>query len=292
MAESGALDANFDRLWDYGDPGASERRFRKLLPAAERGANRGLHIELLTQIARSLGLQQRFDEAHAMLDRAETMLAGETKPEMERARIRYWLERGRVLNSSGERERADGCFRQAWEAARRAGEDFHAVDAAHMLAITAPDWNLAALAAAEASDQPRARGWLGSLYNNIGWTHHAAGDFDAGLEMFRKALAWQEQNGTPEMVRVARWCVARGLRSLGRVEVALAEQEALLVESEAAGEEPGYTYEEIGECLLALGRAEEARPYFARAYQALGNDPWLQRDEPERIRRWQELAAR
>jgi hypothetical protein len=109
--------------------------------------------------------------------------------------------------------------------------------------------------------------------------------------MFRKALEWQQQNGKPERVRVARWCVARALRSLGQLEHALAEQQALRREGEAAGEQPGYTYEEIGECLLALDRAEEARPYFALAYRALGSDPWLLRDEPQRVRRWQEIAA-
>lgn len=43
----------------------------------------------------------------------------------------------------------------------------------------------------------------------------------------------------------------------------------------ALGEASGFTFEEIGECLLALGRADEARPYFAQACAALSNDAWL-----------------
>jgi len=46
-------------------------------------------------------------------------------------------------------------------------QNFYAIDAAHMLAITAPaeqqlEWNLRALALAEQSPQPRARGIVGS----------------------------------------------------------------------------------------------------------------------------------
>ena len=47
---------------------------------------------------------------------------------------------------------------------------------------------------------------------------------------------------------------------------ALAEQQALAAELEAEGEVDGYVDEELAECLLALGRGDEARPYFSRAY--------------------------
>ena len=54
--------------------------------------------------------------------------------------------------------------------------------------------------------------------------------------------------------RIARWCVARCLRSLDRTEEALAEQQALAAELEAIGETDAYVAEEIAECLSALGR--------------------------------------
>jgi hypothetical protein len=47
----------------------------------------------------------------------------------------------------------------------------------------------------------------------------------------------------------------------------------------------------MGECLLLLNRAAEARPYFARAYAVLSQDPWLAENEPERLRRLKELGA-
>jgi hypothetical protein len=83
--------------------------------------------------------------------------------------------------------------------------------------------------------------------------------------------------------RIARWCVARCLRSLGCVGEALAEQRALAADLEAAGEVDGYIDEEIGECLLALGRDDEARPFLGRAYAELSGDAGLQADKPERL---------
>jgi len=81
------------------------------------------------------------------------------------------------------------------------------------------------------------------------------------------------------------------LRSLGRVEEALTLQQELLREFEALGEQDGYVYEELAECLAALGRDDEARPYFARAYEALSRDPWLADSEPARLERLRTLGA-
>jgi tetratricopeptide (TPR) repeat protein len=283
---------DFDRLWDYDHPGETERRFRELLPQATASGNTAYLAELLTQIARTLGLQQNFNEAHRVLDQVDAMLAdGQARP-----RIRYLLERGRALNSSGSPDQARPLFVEAWEQAQQAGEDALAVDAAHMVAIVekgqaALDWNLKALHLAETSSQARARKWLGSLYNNIGWTYHDMGQYGVALDVFQKALRQRETDGDAAAIRIARWCVARTLRSLGRVDEALDMQQALLEEATAAGEKPGYTYEELGECLLLLGRQAEAGPYFALAYEVLSQDPWLARDEPERLNRLKDLSA-
>jgi predicted negative regulator of RcsB-dependent stress response len=85
--------------------------------------------------------------------------------------------------------------------------------------------------------------------------------------------------------RIATWCVARTLRSLGRVDEALSKQMALKDEEESAGEKDGFVFEEIGECLLVLNRAEEARPYFSKAYEILTEDTWLVEQEPDRLAR-------
>jgi hypothetical protein len=54
----------------------------------------------------------------------------------------------------------------------------------------------------------------------------------------------------------------------------------------------GFVFEEIGECLLALQRGEEAKPYFAKAYEVLSQDVWLVKNEPDRITRLKQLGGR
>src|SRR5262249_27277867 len=137
---------DFDALWDYERPEDTERAFRDLLAQAEASGDGGYLAELLTQVARTQGLQRQFDAAHATLDEAERRL----EPAMQRARVRYLLERGRVHNSSGQPEAARPFFHEAWELAQAAGEDFYAVDAAHMLGIANPpaeqlEWSRKAL---------------------------------------------------------------------------------------------------------------------------------------------------
>lgn len=68
-------------------------------------------------------------------------------------------------------------------------------------------------------------------------------------------------------------------------------QKELLKEWEESGEEMnGYVYEELGECLYSLKHTKEAQKYFALAYQFLSKDPWLSRDEPERLARLKKLG--
>jgi tetratricopeptide (TPR) repeat protein len=200
------------------------------------------------------------------------------------------LERGRVFNSSKSADQARPLFLRAWEIASTAGQDFYAIDAAHMLGIVEPPdaqpaWNLKALALAEKSAEPRARKWLGSLYNNIGWTYHDQGQVEQALATFEKALAWRMEQGQEREIRIARWCVARALRSLGRLDEALTIQREL-----ASGDHDGYVDEEIAECLLTLGQGEETRPYFAAAYEKLSSDRWLAENEPARLARLKSLA--
>lgn len=284
---------DFDALWNYSDPAETEAKFRALLPNAEDHPDPEYHVQLLTQIARTLGLQRKFEEAHVLLDKVESLLTEQTPA----ARVRYLLERGRAYNSSGKKERANPLFVEAWDRARELGADFHAVDAAHMVAIAETgeaglEWNMTAIEYAEQSEDERARGWLGSLYNNTGWSYHDLGAFEKALDLFERALAFREQQGNPANIRIARWCIARCLRSLGRVDEALQIQLALLEEARQAGSPDGYTHEELGELLILTGQVEQARPHFAAAYATLSQDPWLVENEPERLARLQDLGEK
>ena len=278
-------------LWDFGDPAESERRFRALLARVEEDAEAAAIVR--TQVARAQGLQRRFDDAHRTLDAVETM------PSTRGARVavRMDLERGRIFRSAGDPEKARLHFAAAFERAGEAGEDALAVDAAHMMALVETDpalhatWNERALTLAEGSTDPLARRWRASLLNNLGWTRHGEGRFEEALDLFTRALAARESMGDAGSIRVARWCVARALRSLGRVAEALAAQQALEAEIAAAGAPAdGFVCEEIAECLVALGRPGEAKPWFARAHAELAKDPWFVDAEPARLARLLEAS--
>jgi len=281
---------DFDALWDYSRPNQPEAKFRQaLLHIAEDDS---AFLELLTQIARAQGLQRKFEKAHHTLDQVERRLGDSAS----RANVRYLLERGRVFNSSAHPDEARPLFEQALESAKQISEDFYAVDAIHMLAIISPpaqslDLNLQAIQMAESSSQEKAQNWLGSLYNNTGWSYHDLGDYASALEIFEKAEDWQRSKGRVNETRIAVWSVARALRSLNRVTEALSNQMALRDEFETAGEVDGFVFEEIGECLLALKRGDEAQPYFAKAYEVLSRDEWLAEKESGRLMRLKELGV-
>ena len=192
---------------------------------------------MLTQIARTHSLRRQFGEAHALLDEVEPQLGGAGPA----PRTRYLLERGRTFNSAGDKARAAGLFRQAWETASAARLEGLAVDAAHMLAIVEPPasaavWTQRGVEVARASTDAKARGLLPALLNNHAWNLHDDARYDEALLAFREAeTAWHATGRQPQG-RIATWSVAHCLRSLQRYEEALQLQLRLEQEWQVAGE--------------------------------------------------------
>ena len=283
---------DFDKLWNYNEPAETEHKFRGVLASTNALEKPEYQLELRTQLARTLGLQQKFEDAHAVLDQIEQELT----PAYPVAKIRYLLERGRTHNSSGKKEESLALFMEAWELGVEVKADFYPVDAAHMLGIAAKQdqqlpWNEKAMKLAENSPDKRAQGWLGSLYNNIGWTYHDMQEYEKALAVFLKALDWRTAHEQVIETQIARWCVARTQRSLGNIDQALAMQFDLQKEKQAAGQdEDGYVSEEIAECLTLQGKPAEAAPYFLRAWTLLSQDIWLKQNEAERLERLKTLA--
>lgn len=281
-----------DALWEFDHPDESEARFRgeaARFPARSREAD-----EAATQVARAQGLQRHFEAADKTLDALRDGL--EAQP--TRVRVRYLLERGRRENSSGHADAALTWFESALAAAkddRLPGADYYRIDALHMLAIASPperqlDWHRQALAAADAATDARARGWRGSLLHNLGWTMHEQGDFAAALAYWQEALAAREAAHDVPRIRIARWTVARGLRSLGRLGEAEAMQRALADELEAAQTPDGYVFEELAEIALAHGDRAAAQPWAAKALAILGEDAGLRANDAARLARLAAIA--
>lgn len=284
---------DFNAMWDYNNPAATEIKFREILPQAITSGNKDYLAQLLTQIARTYSLRLKFDGAHIILDEVETMLT----PDIPSAKIRYLLERGRTYNSAKQPEKAISFFKEAFDDSLSHHEDFYAVDAAHMMGIAEKGedslkWNNRAIELAELSQDIRTKRWLGSLLNNTGWTYHDMGQYDKAMELFKKCLKWHEERNTGRGYRIAKWTVARTLRSQAKYQEALENQKNLLTEIEENNyDSDGYVYEEIGENMYALGQKEDAKFYFVKAYEMLSKDEWLIANEKDRLDRIKRLSV-
>jgi tetratricopeptide (TPR) repeat protein len=271
--------------WDYSKPAETERKFREILSVAREAEDRDYLVQLLTQIARTRVFQGDYEGAHKLLDEADDILTEECTV----GQVRSILERGRVYSSSGEVEIGGSLFLKAFVQSFKSARLFYAVDAIHMLAIIskpedAIQWNDLALSIIEDSTDERVQDWRGSLYNNIGWSHYETGNFESAVSYFEKSLAYRNEKKQPRRARSAKWAIGRALRAQERLEEALTVQQELMKEYEEEGiDEDGLTSEEIGECLWALGKTEEARPYLTRAYEKLSKVTGLAEAQSDRI---------
>ena len=270
---------DIDALWHYDNPTLSEEKFRAALDTVQ-GVER---LELQTQIARTYSLRKQFDEAHTILDEVEKQLEESTP----KATIRYLLERGRAYNSSGKVDIARQHFIDAWEKGQEPELTGLAVDAAHMVAITHGGsaegiaWNQKAIALAESSSDPKAKGLLAALFNNVAWDLFDLGRSEEALGYFRKAESAWEARARPKNIHIAKWSVARCLRSLEK------HQEALTIlfdlEEKSQGTHNGFVYEELAENLLILDDQDKAQNYAQKAYDILKEDTWFVKNESKRL---------
>ncbi len=184
--------ATLDEIWDFDDAVRSEERIRVEL---ERGGpyDGVERAELKTQLARAIGLQERYDDAAELLIEVEA----EEAPVVI---ARILLESGRILTSAGNPEDAAPLFLRSAEIAAETGLTFLQIDALQMLAISTPSnaehWTTKAVELAEASTDPRTQRWLISLHSNLGWNYLDDSEFDEALAEFAEAVRWAELVGT------------------------------------------------------------------------------------------------
>ena len=182
-----------DELWDFSDPAGSEQRFA--VEEASASNTDSERAEIVTQRARALGLQQRFEDGHALLDSLGD-------PADAVVMTRMALERGRLLNSGRRQVDAVPEFETAARTAESGGLLFLQIDALHMLAIAdgtrSSKWAAQAIDLALAAPDDRTRRWLISLYNNLGWSHFDAGRLNEALTAFQQAQDWAERVGSEQ----------------------------------------------------------------------------------------------
>ena len=236
-----------DRLWDFGDTAASEERFREAADDDSHPAH--VRAVMTTQLARAVGIQGRADEALALLDEVGSRGIPSDDPERDAAevRARVSIERGRILAASDRRAEAVPELTRGVREAALAGSNFLVLDALHMLALNdeghEEEWAAEGLDVLAGSRDPRVLRWGVALHNNLGWTMHDSGRAEAALAEFQLAVDAADRYGTTQQQHVARWSVARCLRTLGRNDEALELQREL---ARARPDDP-YVQSELAE---------------------------------------------
>lgn len=283
---------DFDRMWDFQDPAGSEQRFNELLLIADRDGNVSYKAQLYSQIARAQGMQGKFDEAHENLNKADKLIT----PINTLAKTRILLERGRLYNSSGKTELSKPLFMKAIEISNKNKLDVMTIDAIHMMGIVdKPEnqmkWNFQAMDVAEKSEDQRVKGWLGPLYNNMGWSYYDLGDYENAQIMFEKSLDFRESIADQQGIRIAKWTIGHLYRIIDKIDKALSIQLALEEEINT-NELPkdGYVLEELAELYNIKGEEEISKKYYKEAWEILSTDRWLLANESERLDRLKMMA--
>lgn len=218
--------------WNFGDPTESRAIFESLLPTLD---DRQEYLDVVAQIARTYSLKGENENC------LETM-----KPVWDeglklggRAAASLMLEAARAYRGMGMIDKA----RQGFDDVAQTGPEDLRVDALHMLALIAEGdqvdfFNQQAITLAKTSKDEWAKRWIGSLYNNMGWSRFEAGDFDEALEYFESALLARYEFGQTDRVDEAKWCIGHTLCKMGRIEEAKElQQEMLGDDSELSDEE-------------------------------------------------------
>lgn len=276
--------AEADKVFRSREYEQSRGLYLAVLEEAERVGDNSTAVEALSQVARTYLITDHKEEGRLWLEKARVR-ATPTEPA---GWGRYLGVRGRLEWKDEQLEVASRTFTEQYDFCLAHNLFEMSIDAAHMVALVAPPdqqitWAHKGIAAAEQGNLP---GWLGPLWNNLGYTHESLGDYQLALDCYLKARSYHYAVGDTHARYVADWTVGHTYRLLGQFEEA--EKwlgEALLAAEKADdGEFVGLNHEDLGEIDRAKGATGEARAHFVVAYEKLdaaGAREW----DPERMSR-------
>jgi tetratricopeptide (TPR) repeat protein len=254
------------------------RMFEETAGLAAGEGDTSAYVEAAAMRARSYLIQGNATEGREWLARA----AKDASPADPRGWSRYLGVRGRFEWEDGENEKATETFLEMYDYCNEHELYDRAVDAAHMIALTGDpeektEW---AMRGIEMAEKANMIGWLGPLWNNLGWDYVDAERYDEALDALRKARDYHYM-GTAEIPKlIADYSVAYVLRlkgDLAEAEVGMRDVFKRAEELKAAGnpdalEWMGFSRWELGEIAIskdekglglgmlkkALGELEEA----------------------------------
>jgi len=236
--------------------------FEEVATEAEASGDNSLFVEAAAMRARSYLITDRADEGRPWLDRAASR-AIDSEP---RAWSRYLGVRGRFEWKGGDNETATATFLDMFNYCENHELWDRAVDAAHMIAITGDknekfDWSLKGIEMAEKGGM---EGWLGPLWNNLGWNYYDEGMFGEAYDALVKAREYHYK-GEGELPKlIADYSVAHVMMKQDRMREAESEMLKVLEWAsrlnaegdDSAVEWMGFARWDLGEMAIALGERE------------------------------------
>ncbi len=256
--------------------------------SSRKYAEAGVLFEDIANEADAAGDNTAYAEAAAM--RGRTMLqlgdrhGGEVWLEQARARTsvddplgwsRYLGVRGRFEWTAKDSVAAIATFRELFDYCEANGLYERAVDATHMNALVAPreerfEWAHKGIAMAEAGELT---GWLGPLWNNMGWDYVDAGDYEEGLDALEKARVYHYETGQQLSKLIADYSVAHVKRLMGDLAAAKTELQGVFDQASSmqeaghldAVEWMGFSRWELAEIAMTEGDTETATAFMTEA---------------------------
>jgi hypothetical protein len=217
------------------------------------------YVQAAARRARTLLLTDRLDEGREWLESAEAR--GDEREPLGWSR--YLGVRGRFEWQDGDNETATLTFREMFDYCERHELWERAVDAAHMVALTGnPDekfeWAQKGIAMAEKGEMT---GWLGPLWNNLGWDYVDAERYEEALDALVKAREYHYMGDNELPKLIADYSVAHAVRLTGDLDRAEREMTAVFDWAERlhgeghadAIEWMGFSRWDLGEIAVARG---------------------------------------
>ena len=233
--------------------------FEEIAEETEAAGDNSAFVEAASMRARSHLIVEKKDEGREWLVRAAAR-AVESDPA---GWSRYLGVRGRFEWRDGDNETATNTFREMFDYCGEKELWERAVDAAHMIAITGDqkqkfDWSLKGIEMAEKGGMD---GWLGPLWNNLGWNYYDDERYDEAHDALVNAREYhyKGENELPKLI--ADYSVAHIMMKQGNLDEAKSEMLKVLdwatrLDANGASdavEWMGFARWDLGEMAIELG---------------------------------------
>ncbi|MEM1099653.1 MAG: hypothetical protein AAGH92_12800 [Planctomycetota bacterium] len=271
--------------------------------AAERSRDDAIWVEAQSMAARSYLIRGLAEQGRPHIEAAATR----SSEDVPAGWARFLGVRGRFeWQDEQDLPKATETFVAMYHFCRKHEMHERAVDAAHMVAITGTDeekfeWTRIGIRDAEETGQT---GWLGPLWNNLGWMHHGRGEYEEALAALIEARRWHHEVSGPTACLAADIFVGMAYRSAGQIEQALETNHTAHATAERlSAEDPNYAgiaerlgnvHEQLGELAALDGVNDEAETHFRRArelYVRAGAEQWGPEEVARVERRAQEVES-